>query len=61
MRKNYVLHLNIESDAIEELKKEAESRGITMSAVCREKLRRGDTMKRIEIKLDSLIRRNGNK
>ena len=55
MRKNYQIHLNIESEAIEELKKEASSRGMLLSNLIREKLKQGNTLKRIEIKLDKLI------
>ena len=58
MPKNYQIHLNIESESIEQLKEEARSRGITLSALCREKLQQGNTLKRIEIKLDSLIKKN---
>ena len=59
MKKNYQIHLNIESEVIDELKKEAKSRGMALSTLCREKLRQGNTFQRIEIKLDSLI--NGTK
>ena len=55
MRKNYQIHLNIESEAIEELKKEANSRGMLLSNLIREKLKQGNILKRIEIKLDKLI------
>ena len=57
MLKNYQIHLNIESEVIDQLKKEAKSRGITLSALCREKLQQGNTLKRIETKLDSLIKK----
>ena len=55
MRKNYQIHLNIESESIEELKKEANSRGMLLSNLIREKLKQGNILKRIEIKLDKLI------
>ena len=57
MKKSYQIHLKIESEAIEELKKEAESRGIPLSVLCREKLKQGNTLKRIEVKLDSLMKK----
>jgi len=60
MPKNYQIHLNIEIEVIEQLRKEAESRGITLSALCREKLEQGNTFKRIEAKLDLLIKKNEN-
>jgi len=55
MRKNYQIHLNIESESIEELKKEANSRGMLLSNLIREKLKQGNILKRIEVKLDKLI------
>ena len=39
MKKTYQIHLRIELDTIEKLKKEANDKNITLAELCREKLR----------------------
>ena len=54
MRRNYKLNLKIESELIEDLKKEAEIEGITMAGLCRKKLRKNPQLIKIELILESI-------
>ncbi len=52
-RKNGQIHLMIENNILEELKKESREKDISLSELCRQKLRRNDQLDRIE----SMLRR----
>lgn len=48
MKKNAHIHLLIESEVLEKLKKEAEEQDILLSELCRHKLRQSHQLDRIE-------------
>jgi len=54
MKKNSQLHMHIETDLYEKLKKEAENNFTTVSELCREKLRMSDFYKEMSIVLRSI-------
>ena len=54
MRKNYLLCLRLETETLELLKKQAEQEGISMSALCRQKLGGCSKLTKIEIMLEEL-------
>jgi biotin synthase-related radical SAM superfamily protein len=54
MKKTFQVHLRIETEAIPHLKKEAEKRNISLAEVCREKLRKGSDLQRIELILERI-------
>ncbi len=58
MRKNYKLKLPIESETIEELKKEANTQMISLSELCRRKLRKNNQLDRIEEMLSTALRKD---
>ena len=60
MRKNAHLHIVIETDFLNQLKKQAKEKMITVSQLCRLKLQKSLQMDRIELKIDKLIK-NGRK
>lgn len=55
MKKNSQIHLFIETNVLENLKKQAEEEEKTFSKLCREKLVGGSRLPIIEYKLDKLI------
>ena len=54
MKKNSQLHMHIETDLYEKLKKEAEDNFTTVAELCREKLRMSDFYKEMSIVLRSI-------
>jgi predicted DNA-binding protein with PD1-like motif len=54
MRKNYCIRLRLETEIIEMLKKQAEQEGITMSALCRQKLGACSKLTKIEIMVEEM-------
>ena len=54
MKKNSQLHLHIETDLLEKLKKEAEQNYTTIAELCRIKLRQADYSKELYILLKSI-------
>lgn len=54
MKKNYKMHLRLESDLVDKLKKEADNQMITVSELCRKKLRELDQLTKIEILLKDI-------
>ncbi len=56
MKKNSQLHLMIETDVLEEMKKKAKEENISLSEWCRKKLREDPQLDRIESKLDKIIK-----
>jgi len=60
MGKNAHLHIVIETDFLNQLKKQAKEKMITVSQLCRLKLQKSLQMDRIELKIDKLIK-NGRK
>jgi hypothetical protein len=55
MGKNSQVHLFLETSLKNKLKKEAEEKCISVSELCRQKLRENDRLGMIEFKLDLLI------
>ena len=56
MGKNAHLHIVIETDFLNQLKKQAKEKMITVSQLCRLKLQKSLQMDRIELKIDKLIK-----
>ncbi len=56
MGKNHQIHLFLEKDLKETLEKEAKQRNITISELCRQKLRESSQLTRIEILLEKLMK-----
>jgi len=54
MPKNSQLHLLLETDLLETLKRDAEKSGISVSELCRQKLREFSQLTKIEIMLEKL-------
>ena len=57
MRKNYKLKIPIESETIEELKKEANTQMISLSELCRKKLRKNNQLDKIENVLNIILKK----
>ena len=55
MKKNAQLHLVIEVRELNKLKVEAEEKKISLSELCRVKLRKNTQFDRVELKLDRLL------
>lgn len=55
---NSHIHLLIETDFKEKLKKEAEEKRISMAELCRQKLRGNNQLDRIERKIDKILKDN---
>ncbi|MBU0760507.1 MAG: hypothetical protein KJ600_06570 [Nanoarchaeota archaeon] len=53
---NAHLHFVVDSVLLEKLKKEALERGMNVSELCRERLREGDRLERIEERLEGIER-----
>jgi len=60
MRKNAHLHIVIDTNFLNQLKKQAKEKMITVSQLCRLKLQKSLQLDRIENKVEKLIK-NGNK
>lgn len=54
-KKNSHLHINIETETLERMKKEAEAEKISLAEWCRRKLRGDSQLDRIEGKLDRVL------
>ncbi len=54
MGKTFQLHLRIESEVITKLKKDAKDRRISISELCREKLRTNSKINQIELVLQDI-------
>lgn len=48
MKKTFQIHLRIENDVVESLRKEAESNNISLAELCRQRLREDSQLNRIE-------------
>jgi hypothetical protein len=57
MKKNSQIHLKIETELLEKLKKEAQQNYISISEVCRNKLKKPDAMQEVLITLKSIERK----
>ncbi len=49
MKKNSQIHLLIETEVIEKLKRQAQEEGISFSSLCRKKLKENSHLERLEI------------
>jgi len=56
-RKNGQIHLMIENNILEELKKGSKEKGISLSELCRQKLRGNDQLDRIEFMIREIIKK----
>ena len=54
MRKNCKLRLRLETEVLQSLQKQAEQEGITLSALCRQKLMESSKLEKIEIILKEI-------
>jgi hypothetical protein len=54
MKKNCQLHLFLETDLLETLQKEAQENDVSISEMCRQKLRQSSRLKKIEILLENI-------
>lgn len=54
MKKNYQLHLRIESEIIEQLKKQAKISNLSLAELCRKRIRDSSQLQRIEIILNEM-------
>jgi|688.fasta_scaffold1308558_2 hypothetical protein len=54
MKNNVRLYFRISSDFYEEIKKEAQNKGISVAQFCRQKLKTSDRMERMEYLLEKL-------
>lgn len=62
MKKTYQLHLRIELEAIEKLKKQAQENKVTLAELCRIKMRQEGNFDKLDSlvqKLEKLIIKNG--
>lgn len=57
MKKNTQLHLVVETDFFERLKKQAQEEGTTISELCRQKLKECSRLTKIELMLENLIKK----
>ena len=55
MKKNNQLHIFIETKLLNALRKEADDKGVSLSELCRSKLRKRPQLDRIESKVDRLL------
>jgi len=56
MKKNSQIHLKIETDSLDKLKKQAQEEGISVSELCRKKLKGEDRLERIEMMLEKVLK-----
>ena len=54
MKNNVRIYFRISSDFYEEIKKEAQNKGISVAQLCRQKLKTSDRMERLEFLLEKL-------
>ena len=54
MKKNAQIHLLIESEVVDKIKKEAEEKNVSWSEICRQKLRQNNQLNIIEIRLEEI-------
>jgi hypothetical protein len=55
MKKNCQLHLFLESDLLERLRQEADNNQLSISELCRQKLREYSGLIKIELMLENLL------
>ena len=55
MRKNTQLHLVVETELFEKLKKQAQEEELTISEYCRNKLKQNSKILKIEIMMDKIL------
>ncbi len=56
MKKNSHIHIVIETEYIDKLRKEAEEKGVTLSELCRQKLRCFTQLDKIETMLEKFCK-----
>ena len=56
MKKNVHLHIVVEAEALEKLKKEARERGVNLSEMCRLKLASPSKLEKVELLLESFLK-----
>ena len=54
MKKNSQIHLFLETEDLESLRKQADNLGISVSEVCRQKLRECSQLSRIELRVEEI-------
>lgn len=58
MKKNYKLRIRLETSVVDILKKEAEAENVTLSELCRNKLRSSPKLTKIELMLERLCKKS---
>ena len=57
MRKNHQLHFYIDKDLKQVLEREAEERGVSLSELCRQKLKESSQLTRLELLIEALLKK----
>ena len=57
MKKNHQIHLFLDKDLKEILEREAEERGVSLSELCRQKLKECSQLTRLELLIEALLKR----
>lgn len=58
MKKNYKLRIRLETSVVDILKREAEVENVTLSELCRNKLRSSPKLNKIELMLERLCKKS---
>jgi len=61
MKKNSQLHIVLETKLLEFLKEKANSKGVSLAEYCRGKLVQNSQLDKIELMLERVLEKNGNK
>ena len=56
MKKNSQIHFHLDTESYEKIKKEAREKGITVSELCRARIKEGDRLERIENMFDKVVK-----
>ena len=60
MKQNSQLHITLDSEFLNFLRKEAQDNNICLAELCRRKLRENSKLERIEVMLKEVLDKNGN-
>ena len=61
MKKNCQLHLFLETELLDELRKQSERLNLSVSEICRQKIRQADRLDKIEFILEMILRKLNSK
>jgi len=57
MKKNCQLHLFLETELLDELRKQSERLNLSVSEICRQKIRQSDRLDKIEFILEMILKK----